>query len=352
MQTFCVSDVKLNSKSLATSTIDEAMTQRIAGKSEAAGADTDSVIQGLPQHGLLVAAHTAFQEHYPLVLSPDMIWLCIAQGFATHTNLNAEVLRDKFVKHQGKVKLDVRRDNFEKGAARNDWPGVFTELSNQIAGHIGKQRDLVVCGFSTTTPISRAASEITLLDAMQSYFEYHVYTRCGIPEITLLGTSDDWRTIRARAAALTEYGLDWWTQALLPVLDQFVCASEGNVDTSFWQSFYKWKSRSGGDEISGFVNTLFPYVKNQRTGEITKKNGSMNGWASGDVGSGSFPSGLSKAPFTWHYYGEEFPMVFIGGFAGATQETNGAVRPALGWAVADASSIPQRWSGPPTRRLR
>lgn len=40
-------------------------------------------------NGLIAALHLCWSNHYPLVLTPDMIWLCIAQGFALHVNANA-----------------------------------------------------------------------------------------------------------------------------------------------------------------------------------------------------------------------------------------------------------------------
>src|SRR5271165_5654334 len=66
-------------------------------------------------HGLLSAVHTAYASHYPLVLTPDAVWLAIAQGFAQHVNQNAERLRDKFVRHPGKAKITIRRDDFVEG---------------------------------------------------------------------------------------------------------------------------------------------------------------------------------------------------------------------------------------------
>src|SRR4029078_12923454 len=37
-------------------------------------------------HPVIAALDLAFSDHRPLVLSPDMIWLLIAQGFANHVN--------------------------------------------------------------------------------------------------------------------------------------------------------------------------------------------------------------------------------------------------------------------------
>jgi hypothetical protein len=106
-------------------------------------------------HGLIRAVHTAYALHYPLVLSPDVVWLAIAQGFAQHVNVHTERLRGKFVRHAGQATLRIQRDDFVKGSPNNRWPEVFSSLSEHGAAHIGRQRDLVVCDFSTTGPTER-----------------------------------------------------------------------------------------------------------------------------------------------------------------------------------------------------
>jgi hypothetical protein len=284
---------------------------------------------------------TAFAQHYPLVLTPDAIWLAIAQGFAQHVNENAERLRGKFVRHQGKVTIAVRRDDFRKGSPANPWPETFQAFSDAIAGHIGRQRDLVVCAFSTTGPCERAASEIVLMEAMKKYVDYLVVTLCGIPEITLEGTVDDWRSIRRRAQALEEYDLGWWVEGLAPVLDQLVATAAGRVDTAFWRSLFKLNQMSGGPYVSGWINVLFPYHHGH---EGICRNPWVSSWAKGEqAGWGGGMSkvevltGLSIVPFEWLYISKTFPMEFLGGFVGVAQDEGSlAVRPAIGWAVRDA----------------
>ena len=41
-------------------------------------------------HALLSSMRIAFYEHLPLRLSPDVIWITIARGFALHVNQHAE----------------------------------------------------------------------------------------------------------------------------------------------------------------------------------------------------------------------------------------------------------------------
>src|SRR5262249_48512488 len=153
---------------------------------------------------------------------------------------NAESLRRKFVRHDGQLTLVVQRDEFIKGSPENPWPGVFAEFSEQIKGHIGEAHGLIVADFSTTGPVERAASEVAVLDAMQSYFRYVVTTVCGIPQILLEGSVEDWQTLGRRVQEWRRFDLDWWVKPLQPILDQFIAAAQGRVDRNFWNSIYKW----------------------------------------------------------------------------------------------------------------
>lgn len=60
------------------------------------------------------AVHSAFYDHFPLRLSPDAIWITIAQGFANHVSENAEALRSKFVQFKGQEVITVGRPDFVK----------------------------------------------------------------------------------------------------------------------------------------------------------------------------------------------------------------------------------------------
>ncbi|MGC4047083.1 MAG: DUF4419 domain-containing protein [Armatimonas sp.] len=211
-------------------------------------------------HCFITAANAAYDGHYPLVISPDMIWLLIAQGFAIHVRENAEVLRGNLVAHEGKAKLEIRRDEFLRGFAGNDWESVFSEFSEQIKSHIGQEtHDTIAPTFSTTGIVEKAAFEITLMDAMQEYFDYGLLTACGIPYYYIEGTPEDWKLLREKARNLDQFQLDWWLTFLNPILDEFVAASEGNPNTIFWRDFYKIQGQSGGPYIQGYIVNLFPY---------------------------------------------------------------------------------------------
>ena len=197
-------------------------------------------------------------DHRPLCLSPDMIWLMICQGVANHINAHAEELRPRIVSHQGKVTIEVRRDDFVKGSPENPWSEVFHEFSGQIREHVGSQIDLFLPAFSTTGPVEQAAAEVVLLDAMQSYFEHKLRSRCGIPSISLEGTHDDWKTLAERAQGFRGLGLELWLDVLSPILDQFTRAAQGDVDSSFWRSLYKHHDQSGGPGDHWLDHSVLP----------------------------------------------------------------------------------------------
>lgn len=303
-------------------------------------------------HPVLEAVHLAFAGHRPLTLSPDAVWLMIAQGVANHIGLNAEALRSRFVAHEGRAKLTVRRDDFVKGSPENPWPEMVASFCEKIREHVGSQSDLFVPDFSTTGPADRVAGQIVLMDAMQSYFEYVFATRCGIPSITLEGTTDDWASLSRRLDGFAGLGLDGWFAALRPILVEFARASAGEADVDFWRSIYKSHDMSGGPYITGWIAAFFPYLKDSRTGKATvpieehlRNRGTSLGElllapeglpksATHALTSSSIPCGLSKAPFEWEYLDHKFSMELLGGFTGIAQDPASlALRPEIGWAV-------------------
>lgn len=355
--TFAVSDTEASREPMPVLARRDAVAALLTGKStrriEQVWESDAPLVAATDTNALVQAAHDAFYMHHPLVLSPDAVWFSIAQGFAQHVNANVETLRKRFVRHEGKKTLVVERADFALGRP-NPWPEVFAAFSTQIGENVGKLRDLVVGDFSTTGPIERAASEVVLMDAFQGYFEYVVMCGCGIPSVTLLGTPEDWRSIRTRAAVLSEYGLEWWTSALLPVLDALVRTAEGHVDRAFWRSFFRYQSGSGPSELTGWILVLFPYLKKfadygrswtldrnaylaqwERHFTIAESRTSWIKTPEGP-GLGAVPSSLASAPVTVVDVrdGSQQKVSFVGGLFGVVQEPSTlALAPEFGWAV-------------------
>lgn len=154
------------------------------------------------------------------------------------------------------------------------------------------------------------------LKSLQKYFTYVVSTMCGIPTITLHGTPDDWKLLKTVAHTICVDWMNqekWWSMGIEPFLDQCLAASKGNYDKTWWSSIYKYEGSkgSGGPEITGHINALFPWYHDGY--DCTVQWVGMK--SSRDPA--SLGSGLVTAPFVWKYLGTDIPMDFTAGFWGA-----------------------------------
>lgn len=213
----------------------------------------------------------AYADHRPFVLSPDIVWLLISQGFAYHVNNNQEELRSHFVNFDNKATLTVLYDSVEDLI----WEDMFAEFPKQISHFTGDELiDVLSCNFSTSSPINKTVSEITIMSALEPYFEFYGGGFvCGIPEITLEGTPQDWESVLTKAQYLKKYKLEWWIKELEPVLKEFIKTSKGNINKKFWKDMFKLHSAEmcgDPDYVDGWIVKFFPYLSDGKRTNLKK----------------------------------------------------------------------------------
>jgi hypothetical protein len=285
-------------------------------------------------HSFFNGMYAAYADHRPFVLSPDMIWLLISQGFSRHVAANSEKLRHHFVKFQGKTTLTVTTNEDLLNNPDYDWNGLFRQFTDQIAEHTGNDLiNMLTADFSTTTSVEKIASEITIMEMMKPYFEYVVfYAVCGIPEITLLGNTEDWQKVLDKTKMLSKYDLSWWTDEIIPLLKEFVKASQGKVDKSFWQNMFKYHSQKkygAPNIIDGWIIKFFPYDKygkRHNLKELIERN--------------SLPQEIIKADLKYVRTDnlgniiDEIPLELWAGFIGLEQNKETfALTPKISWMI-------------------
>jgi hypothetical protein len=281
----------------------------------------------------------AYACHKSLALSPDMIWLLISQGFARYVNAHAEELRPKLVDHTGKMDLVVQFKT-----KKDDWPKLIEGFASQIDQHTkGEIAKTITANFTTTGPVERVASQITLMESAKKYFNYiAMRLSCGIPSITIQGTPNDWEAVLSKTKKLEEYGLGEWTKSLEPILQEFIRASEGRPNQQFWKCMVKQqpteKLKGGGcsmdkpTELDGWFLKLFP----DENGEILSSTPHTKNMASEMVVVGfkyRIVDHLTNAVL-----GEK-PMELRAGFIGAEEDSKtNTLTPKIGWLVNNALS--------------
>ncbi len=292
----------------------------------------------------------AYDMHRPLILSPDIIWLTISQGFSIHLNKNFKKLAPKVFKKKKPKEIKFRVDGLEDGPEK--WAQLITLLSNETRKFTNKDiYKTLVPKFSTTTPIITSSYEITLLESFKQAFQYITETGCGIPYITLKGNVLDWEYLYKNVQGLKGYGLDDWIEELLPVLNQFIESSKGNVDKVFWNNIYKNASEYNAFYISGWIVKFFPYLKvrGEETGVYSEKfQGDQvkeeymlnpyfkeSDYLLSTLSTDDFPSGIAQIDITWNDLLEDkkTPIEVYAGFMGTKQYKDKSLEPYISYAI-------------------
>ena len=284
------------------------------------------------------ALYTAFAKHKSVTLSPDVIWLLISQGFARYVNAHAEKLRPLLVNHSGKKELIVvtEHDLLSESA---EWPKLIGDFASKINQNTKRGiANTITADFSTTGPVERVASQVTLMESVKSYFDYEVVLICGIPSITLTGTPEDWQRVLDKTRGLKRYGLDQWIESLEPILKEFVRAAKGYPNQNFWQDIVMKKRV---DEVRGRGSCGYKTKPTEFDGWFLKlfpdENGETFKTATMDT---DMPSERVAVPFKYSIARiQEIPMELWAGIIGTEVDTKANMLiPKIGWMAVVAPS--------------
>ncbi|MEL6253315.1 MAG: DUF4419 domain-containing protein [Bacteroidota bacterium] len=286
-------------------------------------------------HPFLGTLYSAYADHRPIILSPDMIWLLILQGFSRHINYNTTMMAELlgFKKEKVKLKLEYPATFLEGGY--EVWEEAVLDFEEELRKHVGDTfLNKLLPDFSTTGHKEYIAGMVSVMNSLKPFFTYLIEViSCGIPAISLEGTQKDWIALKAKILDLKKYELDWWLSDLEAILDQFISAFNNKVDKDFWRNMFKiHKPQMCGDpeKIDGWITHFFPYDRfgRRRAGEFIR-----------DIN--DLPEEVLKVDFIFRikYPGQakDYPMQLISGFVGAEQKAEDfSLRPHISWMVAKA----------------
>lgn len=298
--------------------------------------ETDYDFTSVPfDNGLFGTVIEAYNLHMNLVLRPDDIWLAIVQAVSNYVNKYPEEMRQHFVHFNDKQSLTVDGDG---GFYTADWNTLIPQMSKLIDKNTKNNiATWFTCNFSTTTINSRIASKVVAMAGMKKYFTYEFRFECGLPSVTLEGTKEDWLTLKENALKINEWNqpeFKKWSIVLQNVLQNFVDAFDGKVDTDFWNRIVKQKG--GGSSvptIHGWILTFAPWDNDgnfmlRSWDEIVINNNY------GYMESGKIPTGYVSCPVHIDDNGNNFDVTFISGSMGAVySKENNSIRPSIDWLI-------------------
>jgi len=307
-----------------------------------------------PNNGLIQTIQECYDNHRPLILTPDIIWLAICQGVSIHMNEHYDSLKNVvFIKNKPD-KIIIRNDSLEYSAKH--WKNLIGSFSKETKKYTNDDfYSFFVSEFTTTTAIEQTAYQITLLESYKKAFEYIGETGCGIPSITLEGEKADWQTILKKLEMLNKIGLSNWAVNLKPIIQEFINASDGKYKKEFWENIYKNANEYNAFYVSGWVVKFFPYIKSLETegvydakrgetkvGENFKPNKFFEGdtYLLSTLSTDNFPSGLAKIPVTIinKTSGLSKNMEVYAGFFAIQQEKDKSLKPLVSWAICEENA--------------
>lgn len=288
-------------------------------------------------NGFLKALHCSYDNHLPFRFGPDDIWLIFMSQLAVLINKDPEKYRKSFVDHEGKENITIRNDSLKLDDTHDpinseNWASVFPlfedgmneKMNENVVKNMGSK-------FSTTTQTSYISSRIVIMDALQSYFSYTVTTFCGIPEVRINGTVDDWEIIKSSIEYLCKNAIfeEDWISGYHKFINEVIKVLQDNGDGDYWNRLYHYKPAGGGSgstpTISGYVNDLFPLDKDGEKGDKYGEHRST----------GYFPGICGSAPFVWNYFGTIYDCLFEAGLKDAFVDTENGfeISPKSTWKI-------------------
>ena len=298
---------------------------------------------------ILQGFYSTYENHLPIRLTPDIIWLLIVQGFAQHINFNAEYLRQKFVNFEKKKKLEVIITKYHsyKQMKSEDYEDLFENLIGQIKDNIGEELiNTIDFNFSTSNKISKVVGYTSIMSAMKKYFEFQGFCHmCNFPYIILDGKLEDWESILKKSKELSKYNLKEWTVSLEFVLSKIIETKKGKINKDFWRNIlypdkvdekieigmsYEYQTIQV-DGIKGWLLLFFPYFNNGTFRcDISLKTKDI--WR--------LPDRILKTPLLMKSDDEgEIKMTIYSGFLGMNvdREKDNLVTAEIGWFVKEKS---------------
>lgn len=235
--------------------------ERYGDKWQVHASDLGSIDRVEYSHGLVGLLSTCYSWHRRITIAPHDLWYVVLTEIANAINEDHETFRYLFTRSKEQQAILVPGDDRLN----------YLEVVDQLRSRMPLSPELFVFDLSTMGPAEHRAMASALCDGVQRYYSFMTFA-CGLPEISVTGTVQDWETmiikletIRIEFASVTKM-LDLYFVRVLNlfgcILNSIQCGSD-EQPRKFWESIFSQHNVGSGSqkEISGWIRDLF--VKNR-----------------------------------------------------------------------------------------
>lgn len=145
------------------------------------------------QTGYLYVLSRAHSDHIKVTLHPHDVWYLLLAEMADIVAKNVEACRPIFTRSPEKIVIEVPTDD----VTTIDLYAVQQKLVDLIPVDLST----FLPEFSTMTESARYACLAAFCDSASHYYEYMTFC-CGIPQIDIQGTAEDWARVQSHAMAI------------------------------------------------------------------------------------------------------------------------------------------------------
>ncbi|XP_046857247.1 uncharacterized protein LOC124450648 [Xenia sp. Carnegie-2017] len=234
---------------------------------------SEDLIHSSADVGLFSSILLAYNNHLKLRTSPEDWWFVVIRKVAIAIDKHSkhEKIRKMFVEHKGKKTLEVKVNS--NNIYDVNYTTFFDTMSCEISKNVKVPGyvDLISADFSSSTPVQKIVSQITLMSSLQEFFEYRMHFLCGIPAVEMLGTEEDWRKLIEKLDALQnllkpikhELGipLEWWRLAE-NIFKKLLATYCGKPDCEWWSKIVSKEGfGSGPRRYEGWIPQFMANLK-------------------------------------------------------------------------------------------
>lgn len=206
-----------------------------------------------------------YDNHKGLVVSPDMIWHTVLYEISQLIKKDPNTYKEFFTRSGDRIEISV-----PKKGVLIDIDAILEKLKVLIPSDTKP----FLLNFTTTTLNSKLAISTAFCEAVSPYYDYMMFS-CGIPEIKILGTKEDWQSIKDSCEKLKNIFTtkrDYFNDIQF-LVDKFYKCN----DIDFLSKVFSYEREGSGSAlfIDGWVKLLFMDKKIRKYSECPQQVSSI-----------------------------------------------------------------------------